>query len=246
MQLGDGLNAKADQEQFVVLHPNGLPLPNTERGWDIAGTQVNQATFVKALLDELGHRVCIDPSRVYATGISNGAEMAVAAACALPKRIAAYASVADGRAVQCPNGKPTPALAFHGLNDIIYPYKGWPEKQVLPAEKLMNRQAKRNGCTGGPKIQRISANVQKLSWTGCKAPAVLYRLNNHGHAWPGVPVPFARSDVVAAFAPGGALNPTAVAFGFTPEQLADNGMLTNTEINATDVMWQFFTTARRP
>jgi polyhydroxybutyrate depolymerase len=248
MQLQDGLNAKADQERFIVLHPNGLPVDLSGGaqpkilGWDLTKHSKDPA-FVKALLDELGRRVCIDPSRVFATGISNGAEMADFSACALPKRIAGYAAVANGRPVPCSSsGNATPALAFHGLNDVIIPYKGAPDREMLPAEKLMSAQAKRNGCTNkAPRIREVSANVETLTWVGCKAPTVLYRLNGHGHAWPGIPLPFPRPLVVASFAPGGSANSTALATGLTPDELADNVQLTNTETNATDVMWQFFT-----
>jgi polyhydroxybutyrate depolymerase len=251
MQLQDGVNTKADQEQFVVLHPDGLPVDLSGGaqpkipGWDLSKNSKDPA-FVKALLDELGRRVCIDPSRVFATGISNGAEMAAFSACALPKRIAGYAAVANGRPVPCGSETATPALVFHGLNDIVVPYDGAPKRGLLAAEKLMSDQAKQNGCNGkAPSIRHVSVTVESLTWVGCKAPTVLFRLDNHGHAWPGIPLPFPRPLVVASFASGGSANSTTLATGLTPDELADNVLLTNTEVNATDVMWEFFTSAHR-
>jgi polyhydroxybutyrate depolymerase len=232
----DGLIAKADQERFAVLYPDGAVVDLQEihgvTGWDLTG----EPAFVTALLDALGDRVCIDPSRVFATGFSNGAEMAMAVACALPDRIAAFASVAAGRRPTCGRRHPVAALAFHGTDDIFVPYRGNAHLGLQPIEGLMGEQAKRNGCTGGPEPARVTATVETLTWTGCDARTVLYRLADHGHAWPGRPLPLPREALTVLWRD----SPVTTAMGTSPEEMADNNLLTNTDINATDLMWGFF------
>ncbi len=245
MQAMDGLDEKADAEGFVVVHPEGsvvdLPTITGVNGWDLTGATVDDPAFVAALLDQLGAEVCIDPSRVFATGFSLGGEMAMAIACALPDRIAGFSQVGAARSVPCDPGVATPALAFHGTDDLVAPYEGRAADGLLPAEELMAEQAERNGCTGGPEVEQVTPTVETLTWTGCAAPTVLYRLDEHGHAWPGIPLPFPRDLVVATLAgTTDAPNPVPAWAGLTAEQMADNVLLTNTTVNATDLSWALF------
>ena len=106
----DRFTALGDQHGFVSVYPQGLfgdagPVSGVT-GWDVEATAVDEPAFVAALLDELGARVCIDESRVYAAGFSNGGAMALLLACELPDRIAAVASVAG--AVLEPDATVTP------------------------------------------------------------------------------------------------------------------------------------------
>ena len=70
--------------------------------------------------------LCIDPVRVFATGISNGAMFSTVLACALPGRFAAIAPVSGVNATAaCRAGTPrVSVLAFHGTADPIVPYQG--------------------------------------------------------------------------------------------------------------------------
>jgi polyhydroxybutyrate depolymerase len=247
MAVTDGLDAKADSEAFVVLRPEALSFDYDEfihdvSWWDLTGQTVDEPAFLVALLDDLGQRACIDQSQVFATGFSVGGEMAMAAACALPDRIAAFSQVAAGRSVPCSSGRPTPALAFHGTEDLVIPYDG--RLLILPAEDLMAEQAQRNGCEASHEVRPVTPTVDALTWTDCDEPTVLYRLEGHGHAWPGNPLPF-DAEVLEGFLKTADGQPRSVVAGsgLTVEAFAANLLLTNTEVNATDVMWNFFTTA---
>ena len=244
-RLSDGFVDKGDQEGIVVLHPEGLTVDVNDQvtdvtGWDVTGRQVDEPAFVATLLDELGEQVCIDLSRVYTAGMSNGADMAVSSACALPERIAAVARVSAGNtAVPCDPGPPTPTIAFHGTDDEVVPYAGAPEILSLPAEEALGEQAARNGCSEGPSEQSVASTADTSTWEGCEAPTVLYRVQSHGHAWPGHPIPFPPDVIAASLTPP---NSVMVARGLTPEAMADNLLLTNTDIDATDIIWDFFST----
>jgi len=251
----DGLADKADEKGFVAVYPEGLVVGLNDQvtgitGWDPDGRKVDEPAFVAALLDELGAKVCIDPSRVYATGMSAGGYIALVVACALPERIAAVAPVAAAyQSTECSSGRAIPTMAFHGLDDIVIPFGGRSTAQAgtfVPVLDAVGAQATRNGCTGGPDTQEVTPKVRLLTWTGCESPTVLYELGDHGHAWPGHPASYSKDLLVSVLA-GSATqppNPLPIAIGQTPEAVAENFLLTNVDIDATDLMWTFFSASR--
>lgn len=113
------LSAKADSAGFLAVYPSALGDPAK---WDVAG---DSDKFIQTLLDRLGRESCVDPNRVFATGMSMGAGMANAVGCRLSDRIAAIAPVSGvygpNWADPCRPGHPVPVLAFHGLADPIVP-----------------------------------------------------------------------------------------------------------------------------
>src|SRR5207245_1310631 len=85
-----GWGAKADQEGFLAVFPQGTPpdprrpahfrtnpqLWNDGPARDIAGRQeTDDVGFIRALLTDLAARFAVDEHRVYVTGFSNGAAM---------------------------------------------------------------------------------------------------------------------------------------------------------------------------
>ena len=156
----------------------------------------------------------------FSTGISNGAQMSSLLGCRLSTRIAAIAPV-EGEEYLAPcNGRPEPILAFHGTADTVLPYTGgglnattiarlyaWhgaiPPNMPAPLgiDASMKLWAKHNGCNPQPVEVRVAFDVQRRTWTGCKATTVLYIVDGGGHGWPGKPVPsigetvWARHDV---------------------------------------------------
>ncbi len=250
-QATDGLLDKSDEEGFVVVHPEGLMVGLNDRitgisGWDADGSQVDEPRFVSAVLDELASEVCIDTSRVDATGFSAGGNIALVVACALPDLIAAVAPV--GAAYQpgeCAAASPLPIMAFHGSDDIVVPIEGRDTAEagtLVPVRDALAAQAQRNGCTGGVTTTDLSPRVRSLTWSGCKAATTLVELDGNGHAWPGHPMPFSRDLWLSLFAGGAGQppNPLMVAIGESPATMADNVLLTNTDVDATDLIWEFF------
>lgn len=202
------LPAKADEEGFILVSPQGVStdfLPS--RHWNflrfIPGDP-DDVLFIADLLDEIGEQLCIDDSRVFAAGISNGAMMAVRLACDLSDRIAAIAPVAgvyyppwspdlDAEA-DCVSVRPVPVVAFHGTADTVVPFRGGPvglqgfpftlrdiEQDVMPA------WAEQNGCESEPSLRPVTENVSLLRYEDCDADAAveLYIVDGGRHVWPG-------------------------------------------------------------
>ena len=216
---------------FIGVAPSGR-VDGTTPFWMAAPTPANyDVDFISHLLDQLEAELCIDTARVFAAGMSNGAQMSSLLACRLSGRVAAISPVAGVEFPEpCP-GRPVPILAFHGTKDPILPYKGgglsatriadlyyWKGKvpkgtpAPLGVDESMRRWARHNGCRAAYIEQRISRHVVRRSWSHCRAATVLYIVEGGGHAWPGHPVPGFESS-----------------FGHT-----------TTEIDATKLMFQFF------
>lgn len=185
------LSTLADAAGFVVAYPSGTGDP---RRWDLSGDQ--DTTFVSDLLEVLGTTVCLDERRISATGFSMGGGLATVLGCRLPDRISAVAPVAGvhGPAIggACDPTRPVPVMAFHGVLDAAVPYAGgilpddvWEGKEASGVEAWADEWAARNGCVTEPEISPVSDEVDQLTWTGCEAPVVVYRVTAGEHAWPG-------------------------------------------------------------
>ena len=91
-----GLNEKADEAGFLVVYPAGTGRLERMLTWNTGNccgyamrNGVDDVGFVNALLDDLAGRARVDPERIYATGMSNGAMMVYRLASELSERIAA-------------------------------------------------------------------------------------------------------------------------------------------------------------
>jgi polyhydroxybutyrate depolymerase len=204
----------AAREGFLVVYPDGTgPLRDRFLTWNggsccgsAAAYQVDDVAFVRALLDDLKARIAYDPARVYATGLSNGAMMSYRLAAELSDRIAAIAPVAGSMVLQrFAPPRPVPVMHIHSVDDGRALYNGglaapFPlqlgDTRTLhpPVEERLAAWAKANACEAGPVSgeQREWKNpagethrATLLSWTGCKAQTLLWRLSGAGHVWPG-------------------------------------------------------------
>ena len=69
------MNAVSDQNGFIVVYPQGVDCWNL--GFTIGGCAAapDDVGFLKAVVADVESHACIDPKRVFATGISNGSMM---------------------------------------------------------------------------------------------------------------------------------------------------------------------------
>jgi len=226
-------NDVADEHGFVVVFPEGSGFlfgglgPGPQIWPQGPRTLPRDVRFISDLIDKLEAEYNIDPNRIYADGMSNGGGMAFALSCMLSNRIAAVGAVAAAQTLswdRCADSKPVPTVAFHGTADKFAPYQGGASPIApglfpnIPAWTA--HVAQRNQCKGGPSETRITASVRRLAYADCaeNADVTLYTVEGGGHTWPG----------------GKPLM----------EWWAGR---TTSEINATRVMWAFFTEhPRRP
>ena len=127
-----GFDDLADREKFVVAYPDGWGKHwNDGRNvdaFDSVHDGVDDAAFVASLIDAISAAYRIDPHRIYATGISNGAIFSNFLAARLADRIAAIAPVAGGLAepmrASFRPARPVSVLIMNGTEDPLVPYAG--------------------------------------------------------------------------------------------------------------------------
>lgn len=168
-------------------------------------SEYDDRIFVGEVLDSLTSSLCIDESRIYATGASNGGGMTGLAACtpALNKRFAAFAMIVaafypdselteplfEAGCVPELGGRRLPMLEMHGLNDSVIAYDGnnSPAPNSIPIPDWIDSWLERNACSGvQPATEVVDANLTTYRWA-CGAQddlMVHYKINNFGHGWP--------------------------------------------------------------
>ena len=199
-----GYDDLAAREGFVAVHPTGPRGLGGQRSWELAQLDVpdrDDIEFAGALIDRLVAEFCVDPGRVYSTGMSNGGFFTSRLVCELAGRIAAAVSVAGvTHPDDCEPSRPVPFLAFHGTADRIVPYAGGtsalalgpttPEveaffDQVMPDE--FAEFAADFGCDGVPVASTIGDEVTRFDYVECDGdvPLAFHEIEGGGHTWPG-------------------------------------------------------------
>ncbi len=159
-QNGSGWQQLADREGFLVVYADGVG-----NGWNVGNCcgeslaqNVDDVGFAKAMVAAVNGEACIDPKRVYATGISNGAGLAHRLACQAADVFAAIAAAsADLVTDPCTPSRPISELSVRGESDTLVAYEGgntgstgWYSpgaKGTLDLWKTINK------CTGSPAQQ---------------------------------------------------------------------------------------------
>jgi polyhydroxybutyrate depolymerase len=193
-------NDLADEYGFIVVYPSGTRFPlrwrtRGEPGCDL--DPMRDVTFISDLIDKMEADYNIDPSRIYANGLSNGGGMTFLLSCKLSERIAAIGTVAGAFPIpweECHPSRPVPAIVFHGTADPIVPFTGGPYRNdeiALPSiAEWVDTMAERNGCRGTPLEIPAAGEVSGIQFTDCTADMVFYTITGGGHSWPGgEPIP---------------------------------------------------------
>lgn len=189
---------------YVVVTPQGSGRVPHWRIPPMPG--VDDAAFLRAVLDAVVASVPVDPARRFVTGISNGAAMAMALAQGWPGFFAAVAPVAGVNALPMRPVGGIGVCAFHGTADRVVPFEGGalfagfrsgagPLRQALarrrtprvmlpPVEDTLTAFARANGVTEPPTESRLGADV--LHEVYAEAPRLeLFTVLGGGHTWPG-------------------------------------------------------------
>lgn len=209
-----GMSAKADQAHFIVVYPRGtgqLPTWNARKccGYAIRN-DIDDIGFFRALLEKLGHDYAIDRTRIYFTGISNGAMMSYRVACEMSEQVAAIAPVEGALNVDCHPSKPVSVVIFHGTADRLVPFDGGIGPFQLGDKRKDNSVAyavnfwvKRDACLAEAKHEETSeAHIEKYSECQDGTGVALYAIQGGHHMWPGLPISgnhVAATDLIWSF-----------------------------------------------
>lgn len=215
-----GWNAEADRHHFVVAYPDGL-----QRAWDAGAgccgvpgrDQVDDVAFIAAVVSDVRRHLAVDPSRIFATGISNGGMMDERLAC----DTALFAAIGPDSATllgPCPHPAPISVIQIHGTADTKVPFDGG--------------RGDGSAHIDGPSVPSVVAGWRRTD--ECPAPTItvsgvvststascpsgraveLIAISGAGHQWPGAESHPLRQLLTGADPPSRALDATDTIWTF--------------------------------
>lgn len=201
MERYSGFSRVADGGGFVVVYPS-----SEGSSWNSTGAAnlPDDVRFLGTLITDLEQSMCIDPERVFATGVSNGGGMVAIAGCELSEQIDAIAPVAGGYQGQpaCRPSHPLSVLEIHGTADPVVPYFGRHGRRTsdrLPP--YVNGWVRRDGCSSTAAVSRLAPRTTWYRWGGCASRVRVQHIKIQGgrHQWPGAtpPDPGPRATICA-------------------------------------------------
>jgi polyhydroxybutyrate depolymerase len=197
------IDALAERESFAVLYPMALggrwsydesrPVKLPEQGG-----LVDDVGFLNAILDQLIAEGGIDPSRIYAAGLSNGGLMAWTMACRMSERLAGVAALISGmlehQVEQCKPKRLVPLVVIAGTEDWLQPYDGAITEnfRLLSIPETLEFWRRQRGCVAyettavDPRDPSDPTRAVVMDWKDCKNPSALrfYRIEGGGHSLP--------------------------------------------------------------
>ena len=122
-----GLASRAPADGFVAVFPQGSDFEGTTPPYFNLETVddpslADDVGFTAEILDRVEADLCIDRSRIFVSGFSNGGMFAATLGCALSDRVAAVAAVAGVHLLPDCRGRPMPIIITHGSADDVVPF----------------------------------------------------------------------------------------------------------------------------
>ena len=189
--------SQLDTLHAVVVYPAGVPGKGGKTSWSgmpTAAHGVDDIHFTRVIYERVQRTSCIDTSRVYATGKSDGGSVAGELACKAADIFSRVASVAGAYYPIAGGCTPTRAVAileFHGDADTVIPYGGNVKRKLPDVHVWLSGWAQRNGCASDEGPKHTSAAITMHRWSGCRDGVTVtgYRIHGGGHTWPGATSP---------------------------------------------------------
>ena len=226
-----GLADRALADGFVAVFPQGSNLGgSTPAYFDLETVDepllADDVGFTGALLDDVEADLCIDRTRIYAMGMSNGGMFVSTLACDLDDRIAAVAPVAGVHLLPDCDERAIPIIVTHGTSDPLVPFNesdvgridasglfddtpgGKAQLRMFekvfetPVTSWVEAWAKHNGCSlDAPEVTTIGTMVERTAYTGCDdgGDVVLQAVGDGGHEWPIPPILDTIAQALAFF-----------------------------------------------
>lgn len=160
------------QNSTIFVAPEGI-----DKGWANSGGR--DLALTDAILNQVQSNLCIDKSRIFATGFSYGAGMSNAIACARANVFRGVALYSGAQLSGCDGGTaPIPFFAAHGLDDNVL--------SISQGRSLRDRAVRNNKCTAQNPLEpaRGSGRHTCTSYQGCTAGYPVRWCAFDGGHWP--------------------------------------------------------------
>jgi polyhydroxybutyrate depolymerase len=210
MEYYTKFNDVAQREGFIAIYPEAVSGNwNDGRGMDFIRAQrenIDDVKFIRDAIDAVAKEHKIDRSRIFATGISNGALMSHRLAAQASDLFDAIAPVSGGMCLPIAEHfdpkHPVSILIIQGDADPLVPIDSGEitvfhqnRGKVLPTSETLAKYVKRNGNHGEPSTSKLqgqpgdptSVEITKYPDGPGGVKTYYYRIKDGGHAWPGRP-----------------------------------------------------------
>ncbi len=196
-----GLISKSEAAGFIAVFPNGTSrFPGGMLATWNAGTccgraqssNVDDVGFIRAVIARVERQAQIDPRRIFATGMSNGAMMSWRLACEAPEiRAIAPVEGTDNTTV-CRPSHPVPVIQFHAADDPNVPFNGGrgiglSDTDFVSVPATQSKWVRMNKAS--PQASRVltvdGAYCDRHAAEPGGAPVELCVTQTGGHSWPG-------------------------------------------------------------
>lgn len=177
--------------QYLVAYPEGFNMSWQGPSYAVHG--VDDLQYTSDLLAHLNETYCIDSSRIYASGKSNGGGFVDTLACSSAGNafsafaMAAAALYTDTSLDSCNTSRAV--LEAHGLDDATIPYDGGVGAggQLPNVRSWVKWWSERNGCSSSTSaLIKITqdADINSYSCDGDANVTQHYPVEGMGHCWP--------------------------------------------------------------
>ena len=162
--------------EAIAVYPQGMPRTGAgglgfQPAWqtESGGMDNRDLVFFDQMLEWMRANHCVDASRVFVMGYSNGARLSSLLACERAAVIAGVA-IASG-SLNCEPPASKPIILNHGLHDPTIPY--------ARAVEASRTWASRNGCAAPPKTGELGCFAAE----SCSAAPVTLCTYDGGHEY---------------------------------------------------------------
>ncbi len=195
------LRELADSDKFIAVYPAGVANNwNDGRPTDANLLGVDDVVFFSALIDKMVSNFDIDTGAVFVTGVSNGGFMASRLGCELSDKIAAFAAVsatieANDIFPNCNPSNNVSALYIHGTLDTFVPFEGGELTKgdggfAVSHSNAVNKWVTLNEISSNPVITNLpdvandGTTITESVYSNSSVEVIGYVVENGGHTWP--------------------------------------------------------------
>jgi len=195
------LTTKSNSAGFIIVYPEGVRSDGKLgiRTWNAGGCcdfamehNIDDVKYIRLLMQKLTTSYKINPKKIYATGMSNGAMMVYRLGCELSDQLAAIAPVSGTLMTTqpCTPVRKVPVLHIHSVLDTKVPYTGGyglANYYFPPVDSSLRVWAGINGCGQAPQVVTDATLYTHTQYAGCtnNTTVQLYLTKDGGHSWPG-------------------------------------------------------------
>ncbi|MEZ4530064.1 MAG: PHB depolymerase family esterase [Thermomicrobiales bacterium] len=203
VERSTGFSELADREGFIVVYPNGSGRFPRRLTWNAHNCcayayeeNIDDVSFISALIDRIVADYHADSTRIYITGHSNGAMMTFRIACELSEKIAAAAPNAGAlNTDSCQPVSPVAMLIMNGEDDTKVPVAGGTptgsgpageyDRVDTPTSFAVDTWVRLDGCPGPATVVETPSSITR-AWSGCEGGSEVEQviIRDWEHSWP--------------------------------------------------------------